>query len=261
MDGPSSPSDLERELSELRSRAYGPLPDIEDDPEALARLRELEEAHTRSAVLTDADARAPAMASAGSRLVHVGAVLTAEEADTDSTAAAGRTQAADPPDQVSDSQVPLRRLTAPRRVMLTAGAVVIVLALAYAVTWLFQPHPDATLRPIETSVGDEVPGLYAIAFREVDSSTLRAYESYRGLEPLVAVNERGWPCLIAISLENRIFFGINCPPPGADPFIEIPVLADRDDFFGGEIPEGSVIRLILRDDVVSVFLHPAPPAD
>ena len=261
MDGLSSPPDLEHELSELRARAYGPLPDIQDDPAALARLRELEEAHTRSAAMTDADARAPAMAAAGPRLVHVGAFLAAEAAGTDSTAAGGRTRAADPLDEVSASQVPPRRLTASRRVMLTSAAVVIVLALAYVVTWLLQPHPDATLRPIETSVGDEVPGLYAIAFREVDTSTLRAYESYRGLEPLVAVNERGWVCLIAINLEDRVFFGIDCPPPGADPFIEVPVLAGRDDFFEGEVPEGSVIRLILHDDVVSVFLHPAPPAD
>lgn len=35
--------DLRRELSTLRARAYGPDPDIHDDPAALTRLRELEE--------------------------------------------------------------------------------------------------------------------------------------------------------------------------------------------------------------------------
>ncbi len=48
MDASSPPSDAERELDELRRRAYGPHPDIQNDPAALARLTELEAARTES---------------------------------------------------------------------------------------------------------------------------------------------------------------------------------------------------------------------
>lgn len=43
-------SDADRELNDLRARAYGPHPDIEADPAALARLIDLEAAHILAAV-------------------------------------------------------------------------------------------------------------------------------------------------------------------------------------------------------------------
>ena len=46
---PSRLSDAERELNDLRARAYGPKPDIEADPAAIARLIELETAHVAAA--------------------------------------------------------------------------------------------------------------------------------------------------------------------------------------------------------------------
>ncbi len=56
MDGIPTPADVERELGELRARAYGPGSDIRDDPAALARLTELEAARAdaiRSAAKVD----------------------------------------------------------------------------------------------------------------------------------------------------------------------------------------------------------------
>ena len=47
MDGPATVSAEERELRELRARAYGPHADIQRDPAALARLTELEAARVR----------------------------------------------------------------------------------------------------------------------------------------------------------------------------------------------------------------------
>ena len=47
-EAPTSP-DLERELRDLRARAYGPDSDIQDDPVALARLAELEARRARGA--------------------------------------------------------------------------------------------------------------------------------------------------------------------------------------------------------------------
>jgi hypothetical protein len=260
MDDPALRPDLERELSELRARAYGPHPDIQDDPAALSRLRELEEAHIRSVMPKDAVVLEPAGAIVGSKLVHGEAVSGPTHA-TDSATESGVRQGTDPLGLSRGSHVSRRRLTTSRRAMVSAGAVVIVLAVASAVTWVVQPHPDATLRPTSSTVDDEVPVLYAEALRQVDSSTLLAYESYRGLEPLVGVNGQGFPCLAAINLEEHVFFGVSCTPPGVDPWIEVTVLANRDDFFEDEFPEGSVIRLTLHHDVVEVFVHPAPQAD
>ena len=45
MTGSRLSPDAERELRDLRIRAYGPNPDIGSDPAALARLAELEAAH------------------------------------------------------------------------------------------------------------------------------------------------------------------------------------------------------------------------
>ena len=51
---PSRMSDAERELNDLRARAYGPKPDIEADPAAIARLIELEAAHVGAATPVNA---------------------------------------------------------------------------------------------------------------------------------------------------------------------------------------------------------------
>ena len=45
MEDPSTHSDADRELNDLRARAYGPDSDIHADPAARARLIELEAAH------------------------------------------------------------------------------------------------------------------------------------------------------------------------------------------------------------------------
>ena len=262
MDGSSFSSDLERELSELRARAYGPHPDIQDDPGALSRLFELEEAHSRSRDPTVADVRPAAVAATGSQPVGANAVSTADERPAESLTGRDESPVDDSRRLSSDSRMSWPRLAAMqyRRVLLAACALVILLALAIAVTWFVQPHPDATLRSTETSADDERT-LYAGALGGFDSTTVRAFESYQGIEPFVAVNARGWRCLIAINFESHILFGMNCPPPGADPFIEIPVLANRDDYFEDVLPEGTVIRLTLQDDQVRVFLHRAPQDD
>ena len=66
MDASSPPSDAERELNELRARAYGPHPDIQADPAALARLTELEAAHIASPPDgADTEIGAPAAAADG----------------------------------------------------------------------------------------------------------------------------------------------------------------------------------------------------
>ena len=45
MEDPSTHPDADRELNDLRARAYGPDSDIHTDPAARARLIELEAAH------------------------------------------------------------------------------------------------------------------------------------------------------------------------------------------------------------------------
>ena len=146
MDASSPPSDAERELDELRRRAYGPHPDIQADPAALARLTELEAARTASPPQRRRHRDQRTRCSRGWRAscrLHPDRP-GADRPDSATSIAPVAASSADSPRSL------WHRLTATRarRSSFVAGALVAVLALAYTVAWLVRPHPDATLHPI-----------------------------------------------------------------------------------------------------------------
>jgi hypothetical protein len=253
MDASSPPSDAERELDELNRRAYGPHPDIQNDPAALARLTELETARTESRLKgVDTETGGHAEASDGGPAAN--SVWTESEADRPDHAA-GFVPV------VASSEGPLRslshRLNGTRARRFVASALVAIVALWFTVAWLVGPHPDATLRPIADGADDRVVSLLEFLGAEFDPSSMRGYQTYRGFQPWFAVDRQGYQCFMLIHVASRTLDGANCVPPEVDLFAdtgEWPLLGN-DDIEG--LPGGSVIRFHHRGDSVDVFLYPA----
>jgi hypothetical protein len=243
----SEPSQLDRELRELRARAYGPHPDIQDDPQALARLEELESARL--------GAREPV--EVGAAMSHDPVQLTSETAVV--------VEAPVPPASVAaiDVAAPApfwkkAAATPTRRVWLIVGALLVVLGGWYAVSWFVAPPPEATLQPTGVEADGATLGAVSYApLAEVDTSTLRGYESYRGLQPWVGEGAQGSRCLLLI--DGSTLWGVRCAPPEAELTIDIGVFPP--DFVGAYtegLQDGTVIRFKVHEDTVETYLYPAP---
>lgn len=63
--------------------------------------------------------------------------------------------------------------------------------------WLVGPRPNATLDPI-TDEADEIVNLMLDVWADVDRSSFRGYEPYRGVEPWFAVDKQGFQCFMII---------------------------------------------------------------
>lgn len=244
MDASSPPSDAERELNELRRRAYGPHPDIQADPAALARLTKLEAAR-RAGPPDGADTGIgePAAAADGA-------------SGPDSAPTASREGA---------PQSLWRRLTATRarRSSFVAGALVVFFALAFALVYTMaslvgQPRPDAILHPV-SEADNAVFKTLAFYASNADESTIRGYQPYRGVVPVFHVDRRGYQCMRIVVPKHGIE-GPNCVPPGVDLFVDTGAWRRRGHDLLEGLPDGSMVRFHYRGHSVDVFLYPASKA-
>jgi hypothetical protein len=251
---PSRRSDPERELYELRARAYGPKPDIEADPVAIARLIELEAARV-AAMTPDATTE-----SVGSRA-----------ADASPSAPPGRESVpARPTPPEAKPMIPTssresfgwrlwQRATATRsRARFIVGSIVVVAILVSAATWLL-PRPDAMLRPTAGELDTRVMQAMNGERDAPDVSTFRQFEPYHDIDVWSVQSVLGNACLIAFDSVGSGRFQFQCLPPGIELALHMPVDAAANDGFGEWLPDGSVISLHLRDNTVDVFVH-APSA-
>lgn len=283
MDAPGRPAALtdEMELAQLRSRAYGPDADIAGDPAAQARLDELESARRRTVgashdtalvhetvEVPPAAARSPEPASS----IESSADLTNPAASNVSAAippadpatGASVTITADGvPPASSPSPVPgPERPGTPwwrRRLWwgVIGGAAVAAVVLVGGVAAVI-PHPEATLRV--TSSDSQGP-VRVDLFGGVDElglerSDLRLHDEFRGLQVWSGETEAGSRCLfITGALSSN--WGRSCTPSGLDPTIDLYKYAGFNDRVFGYIPDGSVIRFVLRGDAVEVWIAQA----
>lgn len=249
------PSDPERELDDLRRRAYGRNPDIQVDPAALARLRELEASHmARSMDGASAGIDEPAADAAGARGADGASAAEQPEPGTGiEPEAAG----------AESPRSRWHRLTAARglRGWLVAGALVAVLALANTAVALARPHPDATLKAIDKDPSRLVLSLLGFLGADVDPSSIRAFERYRGFEPWYSVEKQGQHCLMLVDPATQSVDGANCVPPGVDLFADIGEWRFLGSDYLDDLPPGSVIRFYYRGNSVDVFVYPAPVVD
>jgi hypothetical protein len=251
MESTPMPQEMERELGELRARAYGPAADIDDDPAALARLSELEAERVGSRFVAEEIAHTDAEP-------NVTAGADAADANAAGADSVGEAAAESPAPRLKGQTGPTATRSA--RLLLAAGAGAAIVVLGYGVTTLFGPQPDATL-DLTASVPDaQARTLTAdhVDFYDSDGTTLRSYGMFLGIEPWSTVDADGNPCLILIERSTHSTLDASCTPPEADLLVDLEVLVVPSYDFGDGLAVGSVIRFHLRDESVDVFVIPAP---
>jgi hypothetical protein len=259
----SRPSDTERELDDLRARAYGPASDIEADPAAMARLIELETAHAAATSPLSVSASVengrphPASTSAPTRYVFPAAPAAPEGEPLIPTTSRER-----------PARSPWHRSTLTlRREWFVLGSIVFAAVLGSA-AWLLAPHPDGTFLPDATlhptdSDRESSMIIEALIARDEDPelSTLRQFERYHDID-LWSVqvssveNSSGNTCLIAWDRRGgRVQY--ECLATGTE--VPVHMEAGAEDGIGEWLADGSMISLHLREDTVAVFIR-SPPA-
>ena len=260
VEGSRPPSEAGRELDELRARAYGPNHDIDGDPRAIARLRELEAAH-----LADAERRANTPtggSSAGPEIAEAAAPVVAGSAGDQGPPEPGwAVPSPSQPVQESSLRSHLQRATKTwqSRLSWAAGTLVVAAGIVVAAVVISAPRPDATLRPTTAGADDQVRTLVTSAergrFYQIDPATLRAYGSYRGLKIWSGVNAFGSPCLVVVHRASGYFSRVRCAPLPADLIVDVPsARSDVFDLLNGD----GIIRFIVRGDMVDAYIHLVP---
>jgi hypothetical protein len=252
MDSSSVPSDAARELAELRARAYGPDADIQTDPAALARLRELEASRLpRPPERGDDEADAPA--ASGARDPDVEPAVTHGGVTGEAGPAISADAAIEAPSRLRSGRTAATRAG---RAGVVVGAVAGALAVGYAVDWFVGPHPDATLRPVTDTASSVALAMIGFLEAQPDPSTIHGYDSFRGIEPWFFKNEQGFHCFMLITGPATVD-GANCVPPGVDLFADVMPGRQLVDEDTEPLPAGSIIRFHYRDDRVDVYVYPA----
>lgn len=258
-------ADDEGELRQLRLRAYGPDADIDTDPAARARLRELEEAR-----------RIPAQPAApiAPRVIpprppvptHS---LAARHPDVGSKPDALARASADNPAPAKPVPVPeavaaawSRRVArwsrSPRAIAVAAIALAFVLALAI-VPGLFADRPAATLR-IDASYTDDTAGWIdsnSVYLRQlgVEIDDIVRYQNYEEMQVWASRPGTSQRCIFVV-FGNQGLWGLNCTPRGLDPITDVtlgpsavpPSMRES----APDLPDGSVMRFTLKGDSVEV---------
>jgi hypothetical protein len=241
---------LEEELAVLRARAYATDADIDGDPEALARLAELEEWHAEA---SRAHARAPSTAPpADERPGRRGSAQTTEK---DATRAAG---SGTDHVEVPGNGAPRHPRSSRWRAFLGGVLVATLAAIAVGgILWWAAPRPDAVLRPTSAAPDDQALGLLDFARRLlIDESTLSGFDRYRGLTVWAADSALGNRCLVIIEPSTGSLLDASCAPPGVEVIAQIddvPIYG-TDDWHEG-LRSGTIARFVLAGDTVSVWLH------
>jgi len=251
-----SAADAKQELRALRARAYGPNGDIQDDPVALARLSELESARVAIEIApTSSD-----LAMDASRLAVGAGHASAADADPALVDAGPTEISAEKPTR---SLWRRARTTTSNRVWLVAGTVVVILALIWAIDWVLSSHPDATLAPIAEEADVQTLNLIdSTPILQIDSSSLRGYEAYRGLELWSAQDAEGFECLLAIERASDNLIAANCAPPDAGLRLEVGGYPESGEVrYEDGLTPGSVIRFTLSGARIDVLLFPAAASE
>lgn len=240
------------ELRALRERAYGPSADIDGDPAALERLRELEAA---ASVAVAAGATSPAVAGTESPRGTVVPPTASEETPAGPSNAQGPpttddARAADDVEVDVDAGVAVRRR---RPVVVSAIALVVALlvgaAVAYGVLQL-RPGSVATLAAAPDAAWPEFLG------ERQDGSTV--FEEFLGLT--VAIVPQPWgreddvPCLFVLhATGSAAITTVGCGAGGFAPTAALAVTPALPDALIAEYPVGTALQFVLEDGKVVVY--------
>jgi hypothetical protein len=144
----------------------------------------------------------------------------------------------------------------------TVGALAVAGGITATTLFVSVPGPEATLRPTGAVADDQLRRLVALnaSLFEIDTSTLRSYGSYAGLEIWSAVNAFDSPCLVAVHRASGNLSEARCAPPPADLIMDVSSSGDGFEGFPGLAGDG-IIRFMLRDHEVDAYVHLVPGAD
>ncbi|WP_100813854.1 hypothetical protein [Microbacterium lacus] len=275
----ADPTRGDAELRELRLRAYGPDADIESDPAALARLRELE--GVRRAVPA---ASSPGTASAATSGPSGSSVpprpplpvsplvagepgsLPVDDRNSDASAAAMAATPASAPATPGDASTPRARSWArrlarwsrnPRAIAVAAVALVVVLALAI-VPGLFTDRPDALLRVDPGYADEQLSTEYRLFLRQIgaDMDDFMRFEDFAGLQVWGTPTDAPVRCVL-VSDGPQDVRALSCIPRGLDPVADMmvypgsPVPGDLEERYP-DAGAGTAVRFTLSGDSVEV---------
>lgn len=263
---PARESDAHQELNELRARAYGPEPDIETDPAALARLMDLEAVHVAvpaavadlppGPVTSTNSAWAAPTADAGIAVEQ--ATLTAEPI---SERLPGFPRERFARSLLHRAAGTTRRM---RLIVVSIGVILIVLAIGIGawLTWLSGPRPDATLHRAYGETNSELLEVLEYQGWNPDASTVREFEPFHDVSVWSLENGVGYVCLVGWDRTSGRF-ATQCVPPGIELALYVVTTAGAPatDDFGERLPGGSFVSLHLRQDTVDVYVHDPRAAD
>ena len=213
---PLSPEN-ERELAALRARAYGPSADILLDPRGLARLTQLE-GMARPDAAPSASTE-PATTADGHAAGPIGTPETARR---------------------WWRRIPLSTLV--------VGSAVLGWGIGLALPGLLPPHPHAVLSAAPTE--GRMPRL-TTSGELVGSPT--HYERFHDVDVWSVRTTEGAVCVLVVSADTT-WRASGCAPRPLDPVAEVspyPVIRTIE---GLDLPIGSLIRFILHDDTVQVWI-------
>jgi hypothetical protein len=250
-------SNSDRELDDLRARAYGPHPDIEADPAALARLIDLEAAHV---AMPDAGHGLAAGEGASHTSANAESRIAVEQVLPTSVSIRERRPTA--PSQSAAKLLTQPHATAWTRGWFIAGSILIVVnvIILLSLTWHFGPRPDVTLQLSEAETRSDL--LDVLDNREwvPDPSTLRQFEPFHDVDVWSVENDQGYVCLAAWDRGSGRF-ETQCVPPRTELAMYVTVPAEAMGGFGERLPEGSFVSLHLRENTVDVYVHHPQTAD
>lgn len=244
--------DIERELAELRERAYGPAPDIDGDPAAAARLAELEDRH-RHAV---AEARHTGFGSSEATIASSDeprGFPTPQIEDVRIAEAGSPLPGASPRSGVGRRahRAAWRRTRSRslRSVLLALVAGVVTAAVVCGVYWALAPRPAAILQAgAQTDVAPAADRWIVLSSedgvfmdRTVDQQSLTPYGAFHGVAVWSGVDELDNPCLILIEESSDRTLQAACTPGSGELIADIGVWGGDEDF-AGDLPRGSIIR-------------------
>lgn len=263
----SSPSRADlAELDELRRLAYGPGPGIGHDLAAQARLVELESAVRRASAPPLIDA-APLAAERPSQVQGTPVQKDPPSAPIGSVDDAGPVEAsaAEAPTAGGGAAVVIavHRPARHRRAGL-AACVLAVLAAVVAASTLTGASLDVTLQPradVPADASAELIAAEELDYLGISPADVRLYEEFRGLNIWSGPRGTSSTCMF-VTTDARPRWRVDCAPWSGEPTIDLIKYRESSRLSGieawGDMPVGSMIRLVLRDGAVVAQTVDAP---
>lgn len=249
-------SEQSRELADLRRRAYGPGGDISADPDAVARLRELEhllrdeEPSASIPVEPAVRERQPAVETP-QPVVPASPSITPDHPQEQATPSEASPSAHSSVDRRWWQRVPVWIIA-----LASAG---VGAAIALSAVNLAADHPDATLTPAE--VIPDAPEDWADRVRgfDGDPSTMEYFGDFHEIDVWQVRSRIGAPCLL-LSSRGRPFT-IGCASQDLDPVVDFTVQSGMLGILNDQLRDGMLLRFVAREDTVDVWVREAPPGE